>query len=297
MTKFRKSDVEIIQPKVLKVDTISEYTSATGVTLDGVKLKDSEPYCDVINEKTSAAGVTIDGVKLKDSQPYCDVINEKTGAAGVTIDSVLCKDGSIVCADGGSIEVDTVNEATLANGVVVDGVTLKDGGITATAAKSDFHQFVGLSSVLAYSAGTWTRTRIAQGNYVQRKTAADDTTIIGIDITPEIRAAASKGFKLDSISVISDIGTANLEAHTATLDRIDYVDETAVEINSIPITGTLTTAFADSANPHVDVLTVTTPAYDVDAASKYILEITVNAAATSDYDFHGIVLNYSRNDF
>jgi len=74
-------------------DVISEFSSAAGVTIDGVKLKDSEPYCDVINEKTVTAGVTIDGVKLKDSQPYCDVINEKTGATGVTIDSVILKDG------------------------------------------------------------------------------------------------------------------------------------------------------------------------------------------------------------
>lgn len=51
----------------LKGDTISERTGAAGVTIDGVKLKDSEPYCDVINEKTGAAGVTVDGVKLKDS--------------------------------------------------------------------------------------------------------------------------------------------------------------------------------------------------------------------------------------
>jgi len=51
---------------VLYTDTISEFTAASGVTVDGVKLKDSEPYCDVINEKTAATGVTVDGVLLKD---------------------------------------------------------------------------------------------------------------------------------------------------------------------------------------------------------------------------------------
>lgn len=48
---------------------------------------------DLIAEDTSAAGVTIDGVLLKDSEVTTDTINEKTGAAGVTIDSVLLKDG------------------------------------------------------------------------------------------------------------------------------------------------------------------------------------------------------------
>lgn len=101
------------------VDTIAEKTTATGVTIDGVKLKDSQPYCDVINEKITATGVTVDGVLLKDSQVTTDVINEKTSAAGVTIDGVLLKD-SIVTTD-------TINEKTGAAGVTADGVLLKDG--------------------------------------------------------------------------------------------------------------------------------------------------------------------------
>ena len=75
-------------------DTISEKTSAAGVTVDGVLLKDGEVTTDTINEETGAAGVTIDGVLLKDSEVTTDTINEKTGAAGVTIDSLLIKDGN-----------------------------------------------------------------------------------------------------------------------------------------------------------------------------------------------------------
>ncbi len=50
----------------LQVNTISESTSGSGVTIDGVKLKDNIVETDTINEKTSAAGVTIDGVLIKD---------------------------------------------------------------------------------------------------------------------------------------------------------------------------------------------------------------------------------------
>jgi len=57
---------ELTLEGTLKVDTINEKTSAAGVTVDGVKLKDSEPYCDVINEKTADAGVTVDSMKIKD---------------------------------------------------------------------------------------------------------------------------------------------------------------------------------------------------------------------------------------
>lgn len=51
----------------LETDTISEKTSANGVTIDGVLLKDSEVTTDVINEKTATSGVTIDGLLVKDS--------------------------------------------------------------------------------------------------------------------------------------------------------------------------------------------------------------------------------------
>ena len=89
----------ITVPK-LYTDTIGEQTAAAGVTIDGVKLKDSEVYTDVVNEKTSTAGVTLDGVKLKDSQVYTDTINEKTSAAGVTVDGVVLKDGAVYAPVG-----------------------------------------------------------------------------------------------------------------------------------------------------------------------------------------------------
>lgn len=114
-----------------ETDTISELTSAAGVTVDGVLLKDSQVNTDQINEKTGATGVTIDGVLLKDSVVKTDTIVEKTSATGVTADGVLLKDGGIVCADAATLEVDTVNEATAAAGVTVDGVLLKDGNSNA----------------------------------------------------------------------------------------------------------------------------------------------------------------------
>lgn len=87
------SDQLDLSSGVGRFDTVHEHTAGAGVTLDGVKLKDSEVYTDVIKEKTSAAGVTLDGVLLKDSEVTTDVIKEKTGAAGVTIDGCLIKDG------------------------------------------------------------------------------------------------------------------------------------------------------------------------------------------------------------
>ena len=51
----------------VQVDTINESTTGSGVTIDGVLIKDNAVNTDTISEKTSATGVTIDGLLIKDS--------------------------------------------------------------------------------------------------------------------------------------------------------------------------------------------------------------------------------------
>ncbi len=153
-------------------------------------------------------------------------------------------------------------------------------------------QFVGISNVLTFGTGTWTVTRIAQGDYVSRHTAGDETSIIAVDITPIIRVAAAKGFRLDSFDYIYSIGTLAMDAHSLTLDRIAYANNVAVSVTSVPITATLATA--TQANPYVTNCTVTTPAFDITADSKYVIEITANNSATSAYDFYGVMLRFSQ---
>lgn len=153
-------------------------------------------------------------------------------------------------------------------------------------------EFVGLSEVLSFGTGTWTITRLAQGNYVARHTPADETSIIGIDITPMIRTAASKGFRLDSFDVIYAIAANALDAHSVVLDRIAYANNVAVSVTSVPITATLATAV--QANPYVTNAVVDTPAFDNTADSKYVIEVTVDNAAASEYDFYGIMLRFSQ---
>lgn len=153
-------------------------------------------------------------------------------------------------------------------------------------------EFLGINDVLTFGTGTWTTTRIAAGNYVSRHTAGDETSIIAIDITPIIVVAASKGFRLDSFDYIYSIGTLAMDAHSVILDRISYANNVAVLITSIPLTGTLATA--TQANPYVSNVAVTTPAFDVTADSKYVMEITADNSATSAYDFYGVMLRFSQ---
>jgi len=111
-------------------------------TLDGIgnaTIELGTVSFDTISEKTTAGGVTIDGVLLKDGaivgtisldSAAFDTISEKTSGSGVTIDSVLCKDGGITAtADidtSANLKADTIAEHTAAAGVTVDSVLLKD---------------------------------------------------------------------------------------------------------------------------------------------------------------------------
>lgn len=69
----------------IATDTIAEDSAGTGVTIDGVLLKDSQVTTDTINEETAAAGVTIDGVLLKDSTAEVTEIRDTNGNESLKI--------------------------------------------------------------------------------------------------------------------------------------------------------------------------------------------------------------------
>lgn len=159
---------------------------------------------------------------------------------------------------------------------------------------TDHQKFLGIQDILMESAGTWTVTRIVQGDYVLRKTAADDTTIIGIDITEVIRTTVGVGLRIDAIDYIFRNIDADLNIHGITLDRIEYADSIAVSVNNITLTGSL--GVGQNADPQIDTLTVNSAAFNNTGNSKYVLEITVDAAATSIYDFIGVMLKFTKTD-
>ncbi len=163
------------------------------------------------------------------------------------------------------------------------------GTITDTMVK-----FVGYNHRLATPTGTWTETRVARGNYAYRKTVTDETSIVGTNITPALRTAASKGFKFVSMDIIYGATSLALDtAPTVTLDRIEYVDNTAVSVNSIAITSE-TFVVTARATPYVVNVAVDVPLYDVTDDSKYVVEVTFNAGATTVVDWYGIMLKFTR---
>lgn len=73
----------------LRADRIGEHTAATGVTIDGVLLKDSQVKTDTIIEKTGAAGVTIDSLLIKDAQVQLPAGPYTAASDGATVTFAL----------------------------------------------------------------------------------------------------------------------------------------------------------------------------------------------------------------
>lgn len=188
---------------------------------------------------------------------------------------------------GGVVNIESGGALQVANVDVTAAVAALANAIT------DNQKMVGVNEVILQTAGTWTKTRIAQGDYSLRHTAAANTSILGIDVTEAIRTGASKGLKLASIDVIHKIGTAALLAHTATLQSVNYANNIANSVTNVPLTGSLGTA--TQSNPYVDNLAVTTPAFLNTTDSKYLFELTVQADTTSAYDFYGLCLKFTKS--
>jgi len=98
-----------------QLDPVPGTLALTAVTATTVTANTSV-VTDTISEKTSAAGVTVDGVLLQDNDVQADevrtdTISEKTSAAGVTIDGVLIKDGE-VAASARPISIGTLRTAS-----------------------------------------------------------------------------------------------------------------------------------------------------------------------------------------
>jgi hypothetical protein len=117
----------------IATNTIAETTAASGVTIDGVLLKDGGAVfadaatieVDTVNEATSAAGVTIDGALLKDGRSNLGrQVQALTASGAITI-----KSGLVTLAH------DTVViAATLAAPVAGDELFIVDASAAGTAA-------------------------------------------------------------------------------------------------------------------------------------------------------------------
>lgn len=180
--------------------------------------------------------------------------------------------------------------------VVGDVLTISDSAGSITSNNqfvSDYQLGHGLDNIIGHSAGTWAVTRAGAGDWVITKAAAADTTVTALDVTIPIRSAAGYGSEILSLDISYGIATANLNAHSAALYKVQYVNNQPNSITSVPLTGSLATAV--QTNAYTTNLTITTPAFNNTSDTRYILEITVDAALTSAYAFYGVNVRYNKS--
>jgi len=107
--KLRDGDVSLTNPGVsgsLAVDTITEYTDAAGVEIDGIKASNTTVMADSVQERTANAGVLVDGVKMSNTIVMADSVQERTANAGVLVDGVkmsntIVRANSVLYGSGG----------------------------------------------------------------------------------------------------------------------------------------------------------------------------------------------------
>lgn len=134
---------------------IDKYVATTGQSIDLGGAASNTVVADVISERTSAAGVTVDGVLLKDSAVTTDTIIEKTSAAGVTIDSCLIKDGRAAALATAAM---FVSAEVTGNGSSQD--TAHGLGATPSAVFASFTELDGNAADLAYGTHDATNCKI-----------------------------------------------------------------------------------------------------------------------------------------
>ena len=84
---------------------------------------------DTINESTTGSGVTVDGVLIKDNAVSTDTVSEKTSGSGVTIDGVLLKDNKLASGTGNVLQVVT---GTLTSETNIANTSYQDTGLSAS---------------------------------------------------------------------------------------------------------------------------------------------------------------------
>ena len=125
IAQFKAGEIKINSSSELKTDDISETTSAHGVHIDGVILKDGEVEgnikTDLISEKTAANGVVIDSVTLKDGNVFATGEVEGTsldinGAAdisgGLSVGGNSSINGNLFFANNKKIQMGTTTSST-----------------------------------------------------------------------------------------------------------------------------------------------------------------------------------------
>ena len=181
--------IGLITPGEGAFDTITEYTAATGVTVDGVLLKDAQVSTDVINENNSGNGVTVDGMLIKDGgfSSLTTNVAEFTKEVELTVTEIVgTAAGDIGHTDGAIIVAAPTSDYALE---FVSAVLIYDYATAAYTGGNDDMTFR-VGSVACSSAITDTNCIKATGDKVYRLGSIATETSLPVGSTINLKGTA-----------------------------------------------------------------------------------------------------------
>jgi hypothetical protein len=229
--------------------------TAVNISATTVDLGTGTTLTNTINEKTANSGVTIEGLVLKDSimTKSDNIVNMSVnGIIGLTTTSFINLSSTTVDLGTGTTLTNTINEKTTNSGVTIEGLTHKDD----TIAKGSVSIDLATSNVLSFSAITvdlGTGTTLT--NTINEKTTNSGVTIEGLTHKDDTIAKGNSNIDLattDSISITAptavnisaitvDLGTGTTLTNTinekttnsgVTIEGLTHKDDTIVKGNS-----------------------------------------------------------------
>jgi hypothetical protein len=159
-------------------------------------------------------------------------------------------------------------------------------------------QFVGLSFILDtidVPTTTWVTVRDNAGDYSYERNPiplADGQSLIGVDITPQIQTAVSKGFELVSYTVFYKVIGVNLLNLVADLQSVTYTNGNPVVVTFPAVTQTFPIAVQSALYGYT--VTLNTPAYLNTPNSKHMIEVSPQVAQTGGFKYYGLMLNFNQ---
>lgn len=190
----------------IKADVIAESSGATGVTIDGLLIKDTTVD---LNGTADALILDADG-NTSISAPTGDTIDIEVAGA----DDFVITANTFTAVSGSTIATNTIAETTAASGVTVDSLVIKDGG--ATLGSSGTIDLNGEADALVLDADGNTSISSPTGDTIDIEVAgADDFTITANTFT----AVSGSTIKTNTIAETTGANGVTF-SHTANLPAV-----------------------------------------------------------------------------
>jgi hypothetical protein len=212
----------------IATNTIAETTAASGVTVDGLLIKDAGLTVGTsgviaLNGEADALTLDSDG-NTSISAPTGDQIDIEIAGA----DDFRFVANIFRALSGSSIETNTINETTAASGVTIDSVVVKDGGLT-----------LGTSGVLDLNGEADALTLDADGN-TSISAPTDNQIDIEVNGADDFTITANTFTALSGSSILTNTISETTAASGVTIDGLLIKDGIVGTIQAITGDGAIT---------------------------------------------------------